>query len=206
MSCLFHRIGDEDENSAVTDVVEVELPKPQLYSYPGNENIVLVDLPGIGTPTYPDLNIYCKKVGLESYDTFLILTASRFTQLELELAQKIELMGKSFFLIRTKIDIDEMNDKRKKSHNTEEMLKKIKEYCQRSVNDLGIREDEVFLVSNLETSQWDFERLVDAILAKLPTHQKEALTLSLRTTSKRILKEKVKSLKGSYMQNINEKN
>ncbi|XP_028404200.1 interferon-inducible GTPase 1-like [Dendronephthya gigantea] len=156
-----------------------------------------MDLPGIGTPTYPDLDIYCEKVDLESYDTFLILTASRFTQHEFKLAEKIKSMEKSYFLVRTKIDIDDMNEKsRKKKHNTEEMLKKIRKYCQKGVEGLGILENDIFLISNFHPSTWDFPRMVDAILSKLSVHQKEALTLSLRIKYKKSVERKVEILKG----------
>ena len=68
--------------------------------------ISFVDLPGIGTPKYPDLETYLKNVPLVNYDTFLIFTASRFTVNDLKFAEKVKSLRKSFFLIRTKIDFD----------------------------------------------------------------------------------------------------
>ena len=104
-------------------------------------------------------------------------------------------MGKSFFLIRTKIDVDEDNEKRKKKPNIKEMLRKIQAKCYENVKDLGIRKDEIFLISKHHTDKWDFERLVQAILEKLSTHQKEALILSLKQLSKDIVKRKVEVLR-----------
>ena len=97
-----------------------------------------MDLPGIGTPSFPDLDTYCDKVALEAYDTFLILAATRFTVHDLVLAKKIRSMGKSFFLIRTKIDQDERNEKRKKSFDVKEMLRKIRDDFSRNMKDVCI--------------------------------------------------------------------
>ena len=142
-----------------------------------------MDLPGIGTPRFPDLATYCEKVELETYDTFLILTSTRFTQNDLELAKKVKSLGKPFFLIRTKIDVDELQKTRKRL-DVEEILKIIRAHLYENVNDLGICEDEIFLISNYEKDKWDFSRLVEAILEKLPNRKKEALNLSLTFLSK----------------------
>ena len=50
--------------------------KPQEYEYPDNKMVKLVDLPGIGTKKFPDLPTYCKKVGFENYDMFLIFNCN----------------------------------------------------------------------------------------------------------------------------------
>ena len=151
--------------------------EPTPYSYADNLQIILMDLPGIGTPAFPDLDTYCDKVALETYDMFLILTSLRFTQDDLDLAKKIKSLGKSFFLIRTKIDHDEAMEERRrwKSFDVQDMLRKTRDNCFQNVKDLGIREDEIFLISNRETDRWDFERLVQAVSEKLPHHLKMIL-------------------------------
>ena len=187
------RLDDEHDAAAGINVVE-NICAPKLYSYPGYPNITLVDLPGIGTPNFPNLDTYCEKVGLETCDTFLILTATRFTQHDLEIATKVKTMGKSFFLIRTKIDFDEMNENRsKKSPDIEAMINRIRADCYKNVEAFGIDKDKIFLISNYQRDKWDFSRLVHAILKQLPGNQKEALTLSLRILSEDIFKKKLKS-------------
>ena len=193
---IVHRIDDEDEGAAKTGEIETT-SEPTPYSYPDNLKIILMDLPGIGAPGFPNLDTYCEKVELETYDTFLILTATRFTQHDLELAKKIKSMEKSFFLIRTKIGVDESNEERKKRPDVEAMLKRIRANCYENLKekDIQIREDEIFLVSNHDIHKWDFSRLVEAILEKLPAHQKEALTLSLRILSEEVIRRKVEVLR-----------
>lgn len=191
-----HRIDDEDVAAAKVDYVEAT-SEPACYTYRDNPNITLTDVPGIGTPTYPTLKEYCEKVNFDSYDAFLIMTAARFTMFDLELAQEIKKIGKSFFLIRTKIDVDKNSVNRRKNPNIKEMLSRIQDDCYKNVKDLGIRKDEIFLISNRDTNKWDFVRLVQAVLEKLDTHQKEALilSLSLKQLSKDIVKRKVEVLR-----------
>ena len=158
-----------------------------------------MDLPGVGSPNFPDFTAYCKEVKLETYDIFLILTATRFTNLDLQLAQKINSMKKSCFLIRTKIDVDEHSEKRKKNQcDVKDMEKTIRADCYKNVKDYGIDEDKIFLICTYETKKWDFERLVQAILEPLSSHQKEALTLSLSVNhlSAYVVEEKVKVMRG----------
>ena len=155
-----------------------------------------------GTPKYPDLKTYCEceKVGLEKYDTFLILCANRFTNNDLLLANKVKSIGKSFFFVRTRIDLDIYNQRKKK--NEEATLSDIREDCLDNLKDFGADDQTVFLISNSETEKWDFDRLTQAILDVLPLRQKESLTLSLNLLTSRsmdLLKRKVEILRGNYI-------
>jgi hypothetical protein len=145
------------------------------------------------------------KVGLAKFDTFLILTAGRFTENDLKLARMIKSMKKSFFFVRTKIDIDVWNESEKKAFNEEALLMKIKENCLENLHGLGSRDEDVFLISNRKTAKWEFARLTKAILDVLPLRQKECFTLSLNlltTRSKDILKRKLKVLRGWYKKSL----
>ena len=154
-----------------------------------------------GTPNYPDLETYCDKVNLKRYDTFLILTASRFTQNDLLLAKRVREMKKSFFFVRTKIDVDVKSEKRKRAFKEAVTLSDIRMKSLENLKDLMTNNEEVFLISNHKPNKWDFARLTEAILDSLPLRQKETLTLSLdlvTTLSKDILKRKADVLRGSY--------
>ena len=166
--------------------------EPVEYKHPENPKISFMDLPGIGTPSFPDLETYCEKVAFEDYDTFLIFTATRFTQNDLDLARKVKSIGKSFILIRTKIDLD-----CKSSQDDEpKILEKIRKECMKYVEDFISSEKEVFLISNYHTDKWDFDRLIKAISDALPVHQRECLALSLTNVTRECLKRKAKFLKG----------
>ena len=139
---------------------------------------------------------------MKRYDTFLILTASRFTQNDLLLAERVREMKKSFFFVRTKIDVDINNEKRKRAFKEDVTLSDIRKSILENLKDLVANDKAVFLISNHKPHKWDFARLTEAILDGLPFRQKETLTLSLdlvTTQSKNILKRKADVLRGSYI-------
>ena len=162
---------------------------------------------------------------LERYHAFLIFTASRFTKNDLDLARKIsKSFDKKFFFIRTKIDIDVKNEKRKSPFNEDEVLKKIRRECSNNLRkaltseqDQQDQQDEqdeqdqqdqqdqqdklhVFLISNHKPDKWDFARLTQAILDTLMTYQRDTLVLSLgkvlTRSSPDLFQRKVKVLRG----------
>ena len=149
---------------------------------------------------------YSEKVDLKKYDTFLILSTTRFTENDLKLAQTVKSTKKSFFFVRTKIDFDVWNEGKKRSFNERTFLRKMKEHCLKKLKELESTGEDVFLISNDKTDKWDFARLTQAILDVLPTRQKECLTLTLNlltTCSKDILKRKVEIIRGSLVKKSN---
>jgi hypothetical protein len=126
----------------------------------------------------------------------------RFTENDRLLAKKVESLGKSFFFIRTHIDVDYGSQRRKKSFNEEAMLTTIREDC--FANLKGLAGDDVFLISNLYPTKWDFARLTQAILDVLPFRQRECLTLSLgvlTSLSTGMLRRKAELLRGKCKNN-----
>ena len=198
-SIFVFRLYEDDEGAAEVDITECTTD-PTAYDHPTNHNIKFWDLPGIGTPNYPDLETYCEKVNLEKYHSFLIFTASRFTKNDLELAKKIREIKKTFFFIRTKIDESFRAEKRKRSFNEGAMLEKIRRNCVESLGDLLSNERDIFLISNHDPDKWDFARLTQAILDALTRYQRESLTLSLGNVITRssddIFQRKVDVLRG----------
>lgn len=192
---ILFRLSDEDQGAAKVDVTEATT-EPTTYEYPGNPMITLVDLPGIGTPKFPDLQTYCEKVGLEKFDAFLIFTASRFTNFDLDLAKKVKSLGKSFFLIRTKIDVDLMPKKGKATINEDAVLRKIRSDCMANTTDLISNAEDIFLIGNYDKDKWDFDRLVEAIVNALPILQRQSLVLSLSNVTRGCLRRKAMFLKG----------
>ncbi|PFX28465.1 interferon-inducible GTPase 5-like [Stylophora pistillata] len=197
---------DDDANGAApVDVTECTI-EPTSFNHPKYPNIKFWDLPGIGTPNYPDVETYRDKVQLDKYHTFLIFASSRFTENDIILAKEIKKQGKSFFFIRTKIDDNVRAEKRKKSFSEAAMLEKIRRNCIKNLVDEDGKpiciEDHIFLISNHHPGKWDFGRLTQAILDALPRYQRETLTLSLNaltSLSKDILKRKVEFLEGRMM-------
>ena len=165
--------------------------------YLQNPKITFWDLPGIGTEEFSDLEKYRKEVDLDMYHLFLILTAGRFTVNDLKLARKIKSIGKNFFFVRTRIDVDVNSEKRKRSFDEEAVLQTLRADCSNNLSELKIGQQDIFLISNHFPSKWDFEkRLKPAILEALPRYQRESLTLTIKGLSTNIVKQKVDILKG----------
>ena len=187
---------EDDEGAAEVGVTETTI-ELKAYDHPTNPKIKFWDLPGKGTPNYPDMATYCKKVELERFDAFLILTAIRFTENDLELAQKIKSINKNFFLIRTKIDENVRAGSRKRSFDEKAMLQKIRSDSAENLGDLLSDERDIFLISNHDRDKWDFARLLQAILDALPTYQRESMVLSLgNSVTTGIFQKKVEVLRG----------
>jgi len=127
---------------------------------------------------------------------FLIFTCNRFTENDLKLAREIKSIGKNFFFVRTKIDVDVNAEKRKQSFDEEALLQKFRADCSNNLGDLLNSQKDIFLISNHFPDKWDFSRLTTAILEALPRYQRESLTLTLTGLSANIVKQKVDILKG----------
>ena len=162
----------DDKNAAEVVLTETTLEPKEYYNLK-NSKIKFWDFKGSGTPRYPDVEAYCNQVNLERYDSFLIFTAGRFTENDLKLARKIKSIGKSFFFVRTKIDLDVQAEKRKRSFNEGALLQKIRADCLNNLGDLLSNHQDIFLISNHFPSKWDFSRLTTAILEALPRCQRE---------------------------------
>ena len=109
------------------------------------------------------------------------------------LAQKIRKQGKSVFFIRTKIDVDYMVGKRKKSFNEGNMLRDIRINCLKNLVDKDYNpiggEDNIFLISNHYPIKWDFDRLT-RVIAKISAREPHLVSQCPNQLIKRNSKEK----------------
>ncbi|XP_028404192.1 interferon-inducible GTPase 5-like [Dendronephthya gigantea] len=206
----FEDVGDHDNLKIIakTGIKETTLVQTE-YKYPDNPNITLVDCPGIGTRNFRDLEAYSENIDIETYDVFIIMTASRFTADTGDLAKKVRLLNKPFLFVRTKIDDDQRNEQRKKKYNQVEFLEEIKEDCflQLKSEDAELGKNDIFLISNHYPHLWDFARLIKAINNRLTIQKRECFLFSTIVLSKDILRQKVKALRGgiwrvSFFQSI----
>jgi len=124
----FRGLGDEDEGSAKTGVVETTM-EPEVYLHPKYNNVKVWDLPGIGTPNFK-ANEYLKLVNIERYDVFIIIAADRFRESHAQLAEEIIGMGKKFYFVRSKIDCSIAAEKRKANFDEKNTLRSIREDCE----------------------------------------------------------------------------
>ena len=97
------------------------------------------------------------------YDSFLLFSAFRFTENDKKMANILQTLGKRFVFVRTKIDSDMLAEWRKRSFNPDDVLDRIRRDCIQNLTNV-LSEENVFLISNHYSTQWDFGKLTKAIL------------------------------------------
>ncbi|PIO40800.1 hypothetical protein AB205_0148310 [Aquarana catesbeiana] len=192
-------LGDEDEESAQTDVVETTM-EPTPYPHPKNKSVTYWDLPGIGTPNFK-ASEYLDKVQFQRYDFFIIIASERFKENHSMLAEEIQKMKKKFYFVRSKIDRDlrESQERRAKSFNEKKILDKIRQDCVNSlkVNLKDITDDSVFLISSFKPVLFDFSRLLKTFEDELPSHKRYVYLRALPNISFQAIKMKKQALESA---------
>ncbi|KAI5107912.1 interferon-inducible GTPase 5-like [Silurus meridionalis] len=188
----FRGLGDEDEGSAATGVVETTT-EPAVYPHPKFPNVKLWDLPGIGTPRFK-ADEYLKQVQFKQYDFFIIIASERFRECHVNLAVEIDKMKKKFYFIRSKIDSNIVAQRRKKNFNEQQTLDLIRNNCIKGLEEIGLQSPSVFLISCFELSLYDFNHLEKTIEKELPQYKRDVLMLAIPNITREINERKKKLL------------
>ncbi|XP_024076531.2 interferon-inducible GTPase 5-like [Terrapene carolina triunguis] len=202
-------LEDDDEGAAETGVNETTM-EPTAYPHPSYPNVTVWDLPGIGTPTFKS-DKYLEQVGFSRYDFFIIISCTRFTSHDTELAQEIQRQGKKFYFVRSKVDQDLKNEKTlydekgilkqrkaatKRPHQYSEsaILSAIRENCINGLKAAEVTSPRVFLVSRGDLGKYDYPKLQETLVDELPGHKRRAFLRSLSNVSKETLEKKKEQL------------
>lgn len=128
--------------------------RPTMYKFPSEPRVRLWDLPGAGTANFPS-DTYIQDMGLRYFDTIIIVTAGRYTSTEIRLKEELQKHKVTFFMIRTKVDIDSWNNKLDNNLESEETIEQIREDLRSSH---GI--NHCYLVSSRDPEAYDMPRLM----------------------------------------------
>jgi predicted GTPase len=125
------------------------------------DGLVLVDLPGCGTPRWPR-ETYVERLGLlDGYDGFVLVTASRLKECDAtlfaELARKAK---KPFFVVRSHFDLAAS------AHGEDEARSVIAPYVRELLK--APADLPVYMVSSVSEPHYDLEKLILDIRAALP--------------------------------------
>ncbi|XP_065430021.1 interferon-gamma-inducible GTPase 10-like isoform X2 [Chrysemys picta bellii] len=185
-------LNDDDRGAAETWVKETT-DKPTAYSHLMHPNVTMWDLPGIGTMKCP-AEKYIKDMKFDRYDFFIIISSERFTEADAKLAKEIKRMGKKFYFVRSKVDVDLDNEQRKRNFNEEKTLHIIRSDCMKQLKEAGIVFPQVFLLSRWHFDKYDSPQLQETLANEIDTHRRHVLICALPSTSEKILKKKQKAL------------
>lgn len=188
-------VKHESKEAAPTGVGETTTERVP-YPHPTFPNVTIWDLPGIGTIKFQPKD-YLKQVQFAEYDFFVIVSATRFSAYDIELAKVIALMKKNFYFVRTKVDSDLRNEKRSKPSifNEEKVLQEIRSKCLEKFMKNDMIEPQIFLVSNHNSAKLDFPVLMDTLVKDVPAQKCHVFMLSLPNITEAAIEKKRKSLK-----------
>ncbi|XP_077602407.1 interferon-gamma-inducible GTPase 10-like [Crocuta crocuta] len=188
-------VGHEEDEAAPTGPVETTMQRTP-YKHPEFPNVTLWDLPGIGTTRFQPQE-YLEEMKFGEYDFFIIISATRFKINDVQLATAIGKMKKNFYFVRTKVDSDLHNLERSKptTFNKDEILQRIRDDCVKHLQKANVSDPQVFLVSSLELSGYDFQNLETTLLRELPAHKRHIFMQYLPNITEAAIDRKRDSLK-----------
>ncbi|XP_028633550.1 uncharacterized protein LOC114629644 isoform X2 [Grammomys surdaster] len=183
-------VREEEGGAAPTGVVETTMERTP-YPHPKLPNMTIWDLPGIGTTNFPP-KTYLTEMKFGEYDFFIIISATRFKEIDANLAKAIEKMNTKFYFVRTKVDQDVSNEQRSKpkSFNSDSVLKKIRDDCSEKLQEALSSQPPLFLVSNFDVSDFDFPTLETTLLRELPAHKRHIFMMSLHSVTETAIDRK----------------
>lgn len=184
-------LREEDEGAAETGLVGGQ-QDPMPYRHPGLPLVTLWELPGVETP----LSAPQKEPDLSHYDFFIIVGSQRFRSAHANLAHSIEGLGRRFFFVRTKVDLDLEASRRQRpgSFNEAEVLHRIWQDCDQGLRGEGVAQPQVFVVANWEPNCYNFPLLQEILKKELPAIRRQASLLRHLPMCSRILDQKQSSL------------
>merc|ERR1712216_1119284 len=145
---------------APTGVTETTM-KPTPFPFPDKPGAILWDLQGAHTTSSP-LETYIQKNGLRHFDVVVIVVGDRFTELDRTLNEHLKRHNVPVFVVRSKMDEAVANNLRDKGKSKEETMEEIR----KNLTDNGVGSTEgPYLISSVEITEYDFERLVKDVLA-----------------------------------------
>ncbi|XP_078425980.1 interferon-inducible GTPase 5-like [Cetorhinus maximus] len=166
--------GGEDGTAPISPAQQVAKPAP--YSRPGNPSSVFWELPSIRGSNFSSGD-YLKAVEVDKYVGFFILSSTWFTQEAAALASELRRVGKQFYLIRTKIDMDTLGY-REKDFIEDVLHVFTTDYFDNL--DIEYATARFFCVSSHHVDRFDFLKCIQALQRNSsPPLQKHALLLSL---------------------------
>ncbi|KAH3866344.1 interferon-inducible GTPase 1-like isoform X2 [Dreissena polymorpha] len=192
-------LKDEDKDAAETGCVETTIyPKP--YPHPDNKNLVLWDLPGVGTRNNPQ-ETYLQTVNFKKYDFIILVSSNRFTEHDTYLAKHIQFKfdDPHLFFVRSKIDVDLENKQKGRripmtEKSRQETLDEIKKNCDENLMKDKIQSPLVFMINNHDTHTFDFKTLANTLVDKVKELKRDALVLSIAPFTEKIVDAKVDAL------------
>lgn len=147
--------------------------EPTPYAFPGEPRVRIWDMEGASTTCTSDnmAEGYIRKVGLRYFDVVLVLSARRFTEVECEIVKELNHCEVPHFFVRTKLDVDIMNNEADNRMTPDETAQRIRA----DLSSCGITDP--YLINVREVAAHDFPRLFRDVLLAIADPLHEIVTL-----------------------------
>nr|XP_056702807.1 interferon-inducible GTPase 5-like [Euleptes europaea] len=164
------------------------------YRHPTVPQLILWDLPGKEDAAFGSR---VEQVDLNRFDFFIIVGYQRFRTVHADLVHEIQAMGKRFYFVRAKTDLDLEASRRRQPTGCDEekVLQRIKEDCVTCLLNEGVIDPQVFLVSNWDPQSFDFPLLWEKLQSDFLWLKRQAFIVRLPSLSAPVLERKVAALK-----------
>jgi predicted GTPase/uncharacterized protein (DUF697 family) len=150
--------------------------------------MTFVDLPGCGTQKWPK-DTYVQKLGLATYDCFILVTSTRFYENDAYLYNQLAtVLRKSCFIVRNKFD-EAVENNRIDNDSTEEQTRQV---IEENIAD-NFKPDhppKVYLTSARHPGKYDLPVLVESIIGSLTDMKRVRATADVAAWSGGVFKEK----------------
>lgn len=173
------------EKIAAVGVVETTSREHE-FTHEG-KGLILVDLPGIGTPNWPK-DTYIERLKLLTYDSFLLVTTERFTENDVFLYRELTSRGKPCFVLRNKFDRAVEDALHDNGFSEEEVRRQIESDIRSNL--LPASPARIYLTSGRHPAKYDLCHLLDDISEALSGIKKQRFVADMASYSKKSLKKK----------------
>ncbi|KAL8219465.1 UNVERIFIED_CONTAM: hypothetical protein K2H54_025283, partial [Gekko kuhli] len=182
------------EPGAAETGIQTTTTKAKDYPLPMLPQVTLWDLPG----REESYGSRVDQVDLKHFDFFIIVGYQRFRTVHAELAHEIQEMGKRFYFVRAKTDLDlEASRRRQPSgYDDQKVLQRIREDCMTCLQNESVINPQVFLVSNWDPQSLDFPLLLQKLQSDLLWLKRDAFIFSLPSLAAPVLENKKAAMKG----------
>ncbi|KAL8219464.1 UNVERIFIED_CONTAM: hypothetical protein K2H54_025245, partial [Gekko kuhli] len=182
------------ELGAAETGIQTTTTKAKDYPLPMLQQVTLWDLPG----REESYGSRIHQEDLNRFDFFIIVGYQRFRTVHAELAHEIQAMGKRFYFVRAKTDLDlEASRRRQPSgYDDQKVLQRIREDCMTCLQNESVNNPQVFLVSNWDPQSLDFPLLLQKLQSDLLWLKRQAFIFSLPSLAAPVLENKKAAMKG----------
>ncbi|XP_053390199.1 interferon-inducible GTPase 5-like [Mercenaria mercenaria] len=187
----------KDPNAAKVGSKETT-KNPTKYRHPKHDNLVLWDVPGAGTLSFPREN-YLEKINANQYDFFIIVVTERFTEIDFWLMDEVQKLKKRYYMVRTKTDIEMASRQHDRAgpFDENEAFEELKTELR---SEIGMPRNQdpnfhFFMISNRDTRKYDFEKLELQLVKDVPQEKKSLMVFSLAGMSEKVIEEKANALR-----------